>query len=262
MKKLILILSVFPLSLFGQFNSSNKLDNKIENIKQNVSSIIEKIYYSDKNGKNDNEPYESRVFFINKNKQITSVNWFQTKDNFNITYFYKYEETNPYLLKQEIIEGNFVHENDIFTYIKKNTTTGSNIYKNFKENNQTFREFVLDKNQYITAIYEYYNGNKSFTGFLYEYNNQGYIVKETRLYYDKPREITTYKLNEHGDVIEKLEFDVNNNKFSWKYEYSYSYDNSYNWVSKKEIMIGFKENGKLENKSDYRYKTYTREIKY
>ena len=263
--KLLLLLIIMPCSLFGQYNTDGVLYNFMENLKQNVNSVTVLNFNADKNGKQETVPYESRVFLLNSKNQITKINWHSIKNDLKLVYFYNYEDDAPNFLKQEIIEGNFVHRNTFFSYTKKTNLSGTTIFKNYLKTNYLFREFVLNNNQQITATYEYNleKGAKSYTAYLFEYNSQGDLIKKTQLYYGKPRIITTYELNEYGDVIKELEFDVVDDKFRTRTENTYTYDKFNNWVTKKEIMKWFDDNGKVETKkSDHQYKFYTREIQY
>ncbi len=233
MKKVLLLLIAIPNVLFGQFNSDNELYNNMANLKQNVTSIIEERYKEDKKGKAAAKPSFRKIFSFNKNNQIESVQNIDININprLNSTLMssFTFEEVSPWFIKQETIEGDFNHQKNNYSYTISNNTTGSTIFKNYAKNGKPFREFILDKNKNITAVYEH-NGRQSrdYTGILFEYNSKGYVVKETDLANEEPREITTYTLNENGDIIEKLEFDVKSNKYDFKYEYSYTYDKNNN----------------------------------
>lgn len=268
MKKLLLLLVAVPCTLFAQHPYDDEiLYNRMDNLKQNVSSIKELIYTSDKNGKIANDPDEITIFSFDKNKQIKKVDYSSIKNDTHVTYQYSFEEAFPYWIKQKIIIGPFVGSNSTYNYVKKSNQNGATIFKSYLGKDKPFREFVVDENQNVIAVYEHQRGEKSGRGKLFEYNSQGQIIKSTTLNSGDPKSAVTYKLNEYGDIVEQLESSIGYNeadwKNNWKYEYTYTYDNHNNWITKKAVMMGFKENGKLENnKNEYTYKIYTREIEY
>ncbi len=255
MKKLLLLLLAIPNFLFSQSNSEDNLFNYMVNLKQNVSSIRELMYEYDKNGKVQLDYRQSQVFSINKNKQIEKSG--------DVTYLF--EASSPYFIKQKIDETKYRRGNWNYHYKVKKSRTGNTVLQKKMETDEIIREFALDKNNNITAYYEYRNGVKGFRSYFYEYNNRSCLIKETHLSEEISWKIITYKLNEFDDVIEKLEFDPRQDKNSFKSNFIYSYDKNNNWVTKKETKMYFDEKGKLGDKRDdfgYSECMYTREIKY
>jgi len=255
MRKLLLLLLAIPNILFGQSNAEENLFNHMINLKQNVSSIKQVMYEYDKNGKVQPDYRQKRQISINKNKQIEKSG--------DVTY--SFETSAPYFISQKNDESGYRGGIWNYKYKIKKSQSKTTVLQKDSESDKIIREFTLDKNNSITALYEYRNGVKSYSSYYYEYNDRGYLVKETHLYEEAPWKIITYKLNEFDDVIEKLEADAKNGKYSYKYNFVYTYDNNNNWVTKIETQMSFDEKGKLGDKrSDFGYYEYIykREIKY
>lgn len=258
MKKLLTICLIITIAFTvnAQFSSDDVLSNNMENLKGDVVSIIERSYFSDKNGVTDVEPYQTYIFSINENKQIKEVQWISTVYDADIVYSYTFETDSLHYIKNEIIKGKKYNKSltaiNNFTYgARIELEDGYQLILKSKEN-EVFKEFLFDKKNNIIRVSQ----EKGWEHDKYKYNRQGERIEE-KSYLDK---LTKYERNEYGDVIKKSVFDLKLKNYTYKYEYAYTYDKNKNWIIKREVNIKFNEY--FGNIVKYRYEDHKREIKY
>ena len=120
----------------------------------------------------------------------------------------------------------------------------------FSQSRKKIKELGIESVTEVRVDYEDSNG-KEIMRFVTEYNEKGYITKETD--YDKTgklTEIITYEYNEDNDKIKEVHYKPNK-KVRKTYTYSYenglltercTYDESNRLVSKKKYIYKYKEN--------------------
>ncbi len=221
------------------------------NVKGKVKKITEKTAYLHANGKIDeSEIQEELIYEFDETGNMTSVVYRNGKSTYGSSRISSYGYSNG-KINMIIING---YITTLVTY-----STNAIIYK-IKDKLKTVYSIsngrITERKEYTTSEEEEEEEEEKSMWYVYEYNTDGKISKETTYDYDDFFGHITYSYDKSGNIFKEEKFDKNKTKESTT-DYKYTYGKNNNWTKLIEEYY-FPD----EDKDDYNYMQRIRSYEY
>ncbi|MBC5837581.1 hypothetical protein [Flavobacterium muglaense] len=152
-----------------------------------INGLLQKITYKYNTSYRLNGEY--RVFYHDKKKNLTKIEFYDKQDNISKIWQYSYNDSNKIIEKKEFDSNGNLNEKFVFGYDTKNRLIFKDTYKlrNNPLQKDSSIKYLYDIHNNLLTCYNYayslYKSAMESTGsisYSYKYDNNGNIVEETQ----------------------------------------------------------------------------------